>query len=266
MRRTVIGIVVLLGCVGVAAAQQRVEIYKVRHRLAEELAPAVRAIIKDTGTVTVDPRTNSLILVAPGGRVDLALQVLAQQDAPPRTVVVQYRSLRTVEMERAGVRIRWSVQTGDVRVGNVARPPEGDQAAMALYSDWTEEHRTFSSTLRLLEGATGRIHTGKSEPIRNGQLPGAIGYAVTSSGFQVTTRVLGNGKVRLQLAPVNTTVGPGGTIRSSAALSTVDVTPGDTVVLGNVQRQISGTRVGTSGAHRTEGSEEEILLVRVQVE
>ena len=165
-----------------------------------------------------------------------------------------------MEMEHAGVRIRWSVQAGDVRVGNLARPPEGDQAAMALYADWTEEHGTFTSTLRLLEGVTGRIHTSTSEP-----RPGAIG-AVASSGFEVTPRVLGNGKVRLRLAPVNATVGPDGTIRSSSALSTVDVTSGDTVVLGNVQRRISGTRVGTSGAHRTEGSEEEILLVRVQVE
>ena len=266
MRRMAIGIVALLCCVGMAAAQQRVEIYKVRHRLAEELAPAVRAIIKDTGTVTVDARTNSLILAAPGGRMDLALQVLALQDAPLRTVVVQYRSVRTMEMEHAGVRIRWSVQAGDVRVGNLARPPEGDQAAMALYSDWTEEHRTFSSMLRLLEGATGRIHTGTSEPIRSGQFPGAVGYAVASSGFQVTPRVLANGKIRLQLAPVNATVGPDGTIRSSSALSTVDVTPGDTVVLGSLQRQISSSRVGTSGAQRTERSEEVVLLVRVQVE
>jgi hypothetical protein len=70
----------------------------------------------------------------------------------------------------------------------------------------------------------------------------------------------------LDLAPVNAVVGPGETIRSSAAFSTVEVTPGDTVVLGNVQRRISGTGVGTSGAQRTEGSHEEVLLVRVQVE
>lgn len=271
MRRTVVCIASFLACLGMAAVvasvqEERIEVYQVRHRLAEELAPVVRAIIKDTGTVTVDPRTNSLILTAPGGRMDLVLQVLAQQDAPPHTVLVEYRNLRSIEMERAGVKIRWSVQAGDVRIGNVVRPPYEDQAAMALYGDWTEEHRTFTSMLRLLEGATGRIHTGTSKPIRGGQLHGTVTYATASSGFEVTARVLGDGKVRLQLAPVNAAPGPGGTIHSTSALSTVDVMPGEIVVLGNVQRASSGGGMGTSGAHRTEGLDEEVLLVRVQIE
>jgi len=267
MRRIAAGFLLLLAFAAVAAAQEhRVEVYKVQHRLAEELAPAIRDIIKDTGTVTVDPRTNSLILSAPGGRMDLALQVLALQDAPPRTVVVEYRNVGTLEMERAGVAIRWSVKSGDVRVGNVAPPRGGDEAALALYAEWVEEHREFTGMLRVLEGVTGRIDAGRSQPIRSGQFSGLTGYMTVSSGFQVTPRILGNGQVRLRLTPRNAAVLPNGSVGFSGALTTVDVTPGETLALGSVQRKVSGTQHGTSGVQRTEGTDEEVLLVRVRVE
>ncbi len=242
------------------------EVYRARHRTAEQLLPLAETALAGEGSVAVDPGTNALVLVGEPAALARAIALLESQDRALRNVVLRYESRRAEELEAEGIGVAWSVGGGDVRVGNVARREPGVDLRVGGIAG--ERRGELAGTLRVLEGRSGRISTGSWIPYTVGsRWRRETTWVAAESGVEVHPRILGDGRVQLELFPFEASPEGGGAIRGASAATTVVVEPGRTVAFGGIARDASGSvRSPVAGAARAAGGEERVLLVTVEVE
>jgi len=244
------------------------EVYQPRHRTGEDLLPLAELALGAEGRAAVDPHTNALVLIGSGEAVAEALELLTLQDRRLRSVLVEHETRSASELEAAGFRVVWSVEGGPVRVGNVARPRGGSGAALVLRGRSASGAGSRVGTLRVLEGEWGRIAEGTEVllPIGSHRYPDAVRVAA-ESGLEVRPRVLGDGRVRLDLRPFQGRLRHDGSIAYSGAETTLVVAPGETAVVGGLASQDAG-RSGSlaGGASQGSGRREELLLVTVTLD
>ena len=78
-------------------------------------------------------------------------------------------------------------------------------------------------------------------------------------------RLLGNGRVRLEIQPFDAQP-EGLAVRYSGASTTLTVDPGATVAIGGITGVRDSSRSGASSTAQVRVTEETVLLVRVEVE
>lgn len=200
----------------------------------------------------------------------------ASQEPALRNIVVHYESRRVDQLASEGLRVDWQAVSGKRRVGSIAlRPPETVVAARSE-AGRERERGSLQGMLEVLEGESGRIPTGVDVPAATRALtPYGVredsSFAEAESGFEVTPQLLGDGRVRLDLAPFDGRLGPravGGPIgERSAATTTVTLAPGAKVAVGGLARDSTSSGGSLfSGIGRAEVREERVLVVWVEVE
>jgi hypothetical protein len=251
-----------------AAAERKVHVYRPLSRPAAELAGPAQAALGDGGSAAVDPGTNALVLIGEPAAVDAALALLAQLDRPLATIVLHYESERLDELQARGVRVAWSVSAGSFRIGNVLGPPGEDLVAIRPREDARERRGRFAGMLRLQDGQAGRIETGSELPIVTYASPYEthVGTVSASSGFQARPQLLGDGRVRVAFEPFEGELKRGGRIERSGAATEVTVRPGETVAIGGLEQSRESSSRGLGGAEREQTRQEQVLLLRVEVE
>jgi hypothetical protein len=134
-----------------------------------------------------------------------------------------------------------------------------------------DAHRSDGSqtgTVRVLEGAWGRIASGSEAllPIGSARYPNAVRVAA-ESGLEVRPRILGDGRVRLDLRPFQASLGRGGVVSRSGADTTLVVTPGETAVVGSVSSSRAGRSESLlSGVQQGQEQTQRLLLVTVTID
>ena len=126
----------------------------------------------------------------------------------------------------------------------------------------------MTGSVRVLEGEWGRIATGNEIllPIGSRRYPDAVRVAA-ESGLEVRPRILGDGRVRLDLRPFQGSLGRGGVVTRSGADTTLIVTPGETAVVGGLGgSRSSQSRSLLSGGGQSQSARQQVLLVTVQVD
>jgi hypothetical protein len=243
-----------------------VRVYRGRHRPVEELLPIVRALLGDAGRAEVDARTNSLVLVGDADTLDEVVGVLSAQDRAPRTVMLRYGTQRLSDLEAAGIRVRWAVSGDGYRVGNARLPGEGTRIAVAVDASRSQGDMSLGGSLRVIEGGAGTIYTGASVPMALATPEGpAAAWVSAESGFEARPRILGDGRVHLELRPFDARVS-GAAVEHAGAATTLVVAPGDEVVIGGLATSHTGVERGTSGVARSSGDDDRVLVIRVEVE
>ncbi len=268
--RSVLGLTVALALAlasGAAAGDRTLAVYDPQHRPAAELLPLARVALGAEGEAMVDAGTNQLVLVGSETALAETLELLRKQDRAPRSVVLRYESERLDALEARGLRVDWSTGVGDVRVGNV-RPDVVDGVRISARGVTTETEGGFRGMLRVLEGRTGRIGTGASVPVTRRSLADVDTTWVTAgSGFEARPRILGDGRVLVELQPLESTVDAHGRVRFSGAATTVTLAPGETVAIGAIERgstsRASGARVLAASQ---DARETRVLLLTAEVE
>jgi type II secretory pathway component GspD/PulD (secretin) len=262
----VLGIALAVLAAAGARAERAVEVYRVQHRTAEELLPFAQAALAGEGSAAADRGTNSLVLIGPRARVTEALALLGGQDRARPTVVLAYESRTAAELEAAGVRVDWTVDAGGVRIGNVRGA--GDRVRIGAGALARRTEGGLRGELRVLDGETAHIGTGRAEPVvvRDRFGTGVVSYASAERGFRARPRVLGDGRVRVEIEPENAAVDERGRITATAAATVVEVRSGETVALGGIARRTGERTAGSSGLARERASEEHLLLLTVDVE
>lgn len=271
-----LALVLVLGIAPPSAAQSLSRVYSPKHRAAEDLLPAVEAAMAGEGSAVVDRASNSLVLVGSSRAIAEALVVLAKLDRRLRSVVLHYESRGLREIEAAGVQVAWSAGSGALRVGNVIWP-RGETGAVIVPEGFAGTREGgFAGSLRLIEGESGRLLTGTSVPVTTRRVERGFGGVVVresqrqlhaNSGFDARARILGDGRVQVDLAPFEAELGAGGTVRRSSAETSVVVEPGESVAVGGFDLG-SSERSGSivSGARDEREREQRVLLLRVEVE
>ncbi len=254
------------------AASAATQVYRPAHRPAEELLPIARVSLGDEGSVAVDPGTNALILVGEESALRSTVELLTQQDRALRNVVVRYESRTSSDFAAAGVTVDWRVVAGDVRIGTLPGPGRASVLAIRPEAGEGSGGRRFAGTLRILEGRSGQLVTGSELPVTTREV-GPYGvrestsFVRAESGFDVTPRVLGDGRVQLDIAPFSGRfVGGSAVLERSAAASSVIVAPGESVVLGQLASEQSAREAGTRGVRGGSSHEETLLVVGVELE
>ena len=88
----------------------------------------------------------------------------------------------------------------------------------------------------------------------------------SQTGFRVVPRRLPDGLVELEIAPIISERRADGIVVRSAAQSRIAVRPGELVAVASLSRVGSSRRIDPFGSlQHTEGAEESLLLVRVEV-
>ena len=269
-KRSLIGVLVLaLGLASLATAAQQAEVYRVQHRTAEELLPYAEATLGSEGRVVIDSGTNSLVLFSE--RQDLlrnALALLAAQDRALRTVVLEYASQRTSELAAEGVRIDWGVATGGVRIGNLIVPAGDSRVQVAGQAQRARGNASLGGTVRILEGHSGRISSGETRALTTrGRRNATTTLVPADSGFEAYARVLGDGRVQLELRPFEAQFRADGRIETSEAATTLLLTPGKTVVIGGLSEESGAASLDAfAGAERGSTRDERVLSITARVE
>jgi type II secretory pathway component GspD/PulD (secretin) len=249
---------------GEARAQAQAEVYRPQHRLAAELLPLAETALGAEGRAVIDPGSNALVLVGPPAAIAGALALLREMDRRMRNVVIQYQERSREELDAAGAEVRWSLSEGPVRIGNARLPADGlDVRAGSAASDRAESRR---GSLTVLEGQTGRIDLGTRVPYETGTLGRRrVEFIDASSGFEVTPRVLGDGRVRLALRPYGARVEADGSVATSGAETVLVLAPGETAVLGGFDQGLdAAARLTGRGAAQQQRRSNRLLLIRAQ--
>jgi hypothetical protein len=263
-----IGLALLwLAAPATASADRTVHLYEVQHRLAEELLPVARAGLAERGRASLDARTNALLLVGDAAAVADAVALLRDRDRPPRTVLLHHRMERTADLLDRGARIAWSVGGGPVRIGNVRWPPGAPaQIAVGLHDAGTRRESEFRGSLRLLEGSTGILFVGSEVPVAVGdRRRPAVAMVAAPSGFRATPRILGDGRVQVDLAPIHSEVDARGRVAFDTVETTVIAQPGETVAIAGIAAN-EATQGSGSGLRHTDALDTRLLLLSVEVE
>jgi len=249
-----------------APARADMEVYHPRHRAGEDLVALVEAALGPEGSVAIDGNTGALVMIGSAAAVAQALELLALQDRPLRTVYIEHETSTLRALEASGHRVAWSVGGDSLRVGNVESAEPG--ASLVLGGRSGSATGRHASALRVLEGEWGRISQGSEVllPIGSRRYPDAVRVAA-DSGLEVRPRILGDGRVRLDLRPFQARLGPGGVVAQQSAATTLVVTPGQTAVVGGIGRSSAGrTSALGGGSVRGDAQQDSVLVVRVTLD
>lgn len=190
---------------------------KIHHRRAEELLPHVRALLSDTGRVSADTLTNSLIVVDRPEQIDRIKDLARTLDRPAPQVTVLLRFNNS--QNRSG------------RLLSTSRGIEGGRAGLRLGTGKTNRQQTLAITLS--SGTEGFLVVGRQVPVtrawidlcrRYGFRAGWLtGYKTLASGLAVRPVVLDQ-KVQLTLTP-RLSFARGRSLAFTEAAATVLLTP-----------------------------------------
>lgn len=241
-----------LGWLVVAGAQE-LQVIELRHRLAEQVIPALEPLLEPGGVIT--GMDGKLFVRTSAANLAQIQQAVAALDRQPRQLRI------TVSQDSIGtdtgtaVRGTATVGSGDVQAG-VNRPPTGEPGATvtARHSTRRADERNLGSVMTL-EGVETFIAIGQSAPITSTQVtPGWIGpnvvqtteYRDANTGFYATPRVNGE-LVTLDLSPTRQRFsGPASDRRVETAAITTQVSGrlGEWILVGESS---DASRAGTNG-------------------
>jgi len=256
---------ILLLCAGISSASnQAMEVYRAQHRLAQELVPIAETALGSEGEVTLDARTATLVLSGRPAAVRRALALLAQMDRPLSQLVLTQEIRELQELDAFSAQVAWKVSYGSFRIGTLPMSANGLHVALGARRE--SQQMTSRNVLRLLEGGTGRILTGKAVPFVYELYWGNVTLVPAETGFEVTATMLGDGRVHLELRPFSGHIEGGNALRYVEAATSIDVTPGETIVFAETSRETDETTAGLQGGGKSRASEQQVLLISVEVE
>lgn len=195
-----------VGWVAVAGAQE-LQVIQLRHRLAEQVLPALQPLVEPGGAIS---GMDSMLFVRTSpANFEQVRQAVAALDRQLRQLRITVGQGTVETVSDSAVRGSATLGSGDVQVG-VNRPPVGDETGIAV----TARHATQRANLRnvssvaALEGTETFIAIGQSAPVTTTQVtPGWSGRTVqttefrdANTGFYATPRVSGE-VVTLDLSP-----------------------------------------------------------------
>src|SRR5512135_2966756 len=195
-----------VGSVAVAGAQE-LQVIELRHRLAEQVLPALQPLVEPGGAIS---GMDSLLLVRTSpANFEQIRQAVAALDRQLRQLRITVGQGTVESGTDSAVRGSATVGSGDVQVG-VNRPPAGEPgvAVTARHATQRADLRNVSS-ITALEGTETFIAIGQSAPVTTTQVtPGwtrpnvvqTTEYRDANTGFYATPRVSGD-MVTLDLSP-----------------------------------------------------------------
>ena len=253
-----------------SAAAGGFEIYVPRNRSAEELAPLVQGMLSGEGSVVADPHSGKLVISGDPAEIAQALAALRSLDEAVRQYRVESETSTARSLDQASASVSGWIDAGNVRIGRVIGPEGVRVRASAGGGDAVER---LGASVVVMEGRSAEIWTGSDQPLTTRTIERAGPYSrVTEStelvpvrsGFRVRPRSAGPDAVELDITPIVSEPGPGGSIRETGASTHIRVRSGESVAIGGITRSAESQAADAfRGAGRADATDESLLVVRV---
>lgn len=178
-----------LAIAGLAAAQElHLHNYTMKRALPEQVLPALNAQLADGGSIT--PYQQQLIMNVSDREYRAILELLAQLDVAPRSLVISVRNRNqsTAQDSRYGVDGR--IGRGDVQV-QTGRPARGGDTRIDIDQNTRQRSGDGSQQVRVVEGMAAFIDAGNVYSMRADRYGNRELVPVTS-GFYATARLVGD--------------------------------------------------------------------------
>jgi len=228
-----------------AAGEREVFVYKMKHRVAEEVLPSVTAALSPGGRATVDSRTNSIVIIDTAENLSQAKAVLASQDVRQSNIEITVESMTDRELRALQAQVDWAYRDSGWQIGTIPAKVPGS-GVTALATAGAADHREHGQTLQrvlVMNDGTAEIATGQEIPFTDVFHHYVAGYGHTvvstewvsvDTGVSVHPRTIGEDRILLEITPWMRNLAPHGeSIRFTQASTQIEVRDGESVVLGS---------------------------------
>lgn len=260
-----------------AAAGDEVFVYKMKYRVAEELAGTLSAVLSPSGRASVDSRTNSLIIVDRPANVAQARALLESQDVRQKNIQITVETVTKRELDALHLAVDWAYRTGGWQIGSIpiALPGSGFSALTTAGEERGRSSARAVQTVTVMNDGRAEIATGHEVPftdVFHGYAHGH-GYVATSTqwvavdtGFAVRPRIIGGDRILIEITPRMRNLSPGGaSIEVTEAATQIEVKDGGAVVIGSSNRERNEVlREILRGGRRVREGEDTFLLLRAR--
>ncbi len=273
-----LAVLLLLPCLllllAASARGGEVFVYKMKYRVAEELLPSVSAVLSPEGRVSVDARTNSLVIIDEPESLAQVKALLATQDVRQANIEITVETLTQRDLDALHAEIDWAYRSGGWQIGTIpAMVPSGGFTGLATAgADRERGTRRAVQTVTVMNNGSAEISTGHEVPFTDvfyhyahghGHLGTSTHWVSVDTGFSVHARTIGTDRILLTLTPWMRNLGPdGNAIQFSEASTQIEVKEGESAVLGSSARERNEALAGIfRGSARVKEGENTFLRV-----
>lgn len=222
-------------------SQAEVEIFKIQFRLASEVVPMIEPLLSPEGRVSVDRRTNSILVSDTPEAIAKIRSYLADMDKPVEQVTVRFKFREEDQSDSRGISASGRVSGDDWSV-SVGKRPRKDGVSVRAQDRSRERTRGFDSFIKVASGSPGYIFVGKDIPFterwaslcrRYARYRERIVFQRVGTGMEVLPIITGE-MVHLDITPIisEEVKGRRGVVRFVDASTKLSVRKGKWVTIG----------------------------------
>ena len=210
----------LLALVGLARAEDTLEVIPLQHRTAEEVIPRLQPFLEPGGALT-GMQGNLILRASPANRAEIR-QALAAIDVAPRQLLITVRQSLDRSREQQSFGLHGRIDTDNV---DIAVPPGGRGGAQVDIGDGNshigarlddrslDQSSRVSQQVRVADGGRAMIQTGVELPLtlretvvgpHGRMVRESVVFYSAGSGFYVAPQLIGD-RVTLEIHPVQQT-------------------------------------------------------------
>ncbi len=242
------------------------EIFVIRYATAQSLNNALGTALSDRGQISVDDRTNSLIITDIPYKLEEVGRLLPILDSPTAQVMIEAKLVEIDASYANEMGIDWSlgnlsrtnelVHGGAASTGLAVGDPTGlfsfgtitsmldVNAALTLLESQNHAHILSEPRIAIIDNMTGTVMSGKEIPLTLLDPSGNIYIQMYSVGVEltVTPHINADNNVTLELFPVVSELSAEATssnqpiILTQSANTTLMIDDGATAVIGGIMR------------------------------
>ena len=242
------------------------EIYVIRYATAQSLNSALTTALSDRGQISIDNRTNSLIITDIPYKLEEVGRLLPILDSPTAQVMIEAKLVEIDASYANEMGIDWSlgnlsrtnelVHGGAASTGLAVGDPTGAfsfgtitsmfdvTAVLTLLESQNHAHILSEPRIAIIDNMTGTVMSGKEIPLTLLDPSGNIYIQMYSVGVEltVTPHINADNNVTLELYPVVSELSGEATssnqpiILTQSANTTLMIDDGSTAVIGGIMR------------------------------
>ncbi len=249
--------IIVLSAGPAASMEMELEVFRVYYRKAADLVEPLKAVASRHGRLAAEEKSNTLIVRDYPSNMAAIKRLLKKLDARPQNVRITVGFVERRELRKLDMEVRWIFSDDNWSVGSV-RSISGRKTGLSVTPLTAAE--MFDSINRqelfLLENSGGEIFVGLRIPrpdyfmeyaARHGYIKESVNYKNASASFGVTARVLGDGRIELEIAPKLTTRSGENIILAAASVLIIMDQNRPVIMAGNKEKSDNfGSRFLTS--------------------
>ena len=101
------------------------KVFQINYRKAEEMEKTVQLLLSSEGRISVDKRTNSLIVKDYPENIRTVADFLKEQDRRPQQVKIKIKYVDEATLKRVGASVGWQYRGGHWAIGNIMSNKKG---------------------------------------------------------------------------------------------------------------------------------------------